>query len=188
MKKLTFLALLTLASNSAFAAAETYTIDSMHTYPRFSYSHLGFSTQLSRFNKTSGTIVLDREAKTASVTVTIDTLSVDTGNALFNEHIQGADFFDTAQYPTAQFISNKVNFASDKITSIEGTLTLKGISKPVSLTVTSFQCMPHPMLKKDACGANATTVIKRSDFNMAKYVPQVGDEVTISIAVEAIKE
>lgn len=188
MKRTLFLTLTTFMSVSAFAASETYVIDNSHTYPRFSYSHFGFSTQLSRFDKTSGSITIDRATKTGSVNVVIDTPSVDTGHAVFNEHIQGADFLDTAKYPTATFISDKVNFAGDKVASVEGVLTLKGISKPVTLTVTSFQCMPHPMLKKDACGANATATVKRTDFNMGKYAPHVGDDVTLSIAVEAVKE
>ncbi|MEQ1528869.1 MAG: YceI family protein [Methylococcales bacterium] len=188
MKRMTFLLLAAAISSPVFAASETYVIDGTHTYPRFSYSHFGFSTQLSRFDKTSGTIVIDREAKLGSVNVTIDTTSVDTGYALFNEHIQGVDFLDTAKYPSASFTSSKVNFDGDKVSSVDGTLTLKGISKPVTLNVTSFQCMPHPMLKKDACGANATAVIKRTDFNMGKYAPNVGDDVTLSIAVEAAKK
>ncbi len=188
MKRITFLLLTAAISTSAFAAPETYVIDNTHTYPRFSYSHFGFSTQLSRFDKTSGNITIDREAKTGSVNVTIDTKSVNTGFPLFNEHIQGSDFLDTAKYPTATFTSNNVNFDGDKIASIDGTLTLKGISKPVTLSVTSFQCMPHPLLKIDACGADATTVVKRTDFNMGKYAPNVGDDVTITLSVEAVKE
>jgi polyisoprenoid-binding protein YceI len=188
MKHMTFFTLAFAISTTALAAPETYIIDGTHTYPRFSYSHLGYSTQLSRFDKTSGNIVIDNEAKTGSVNVTIDTPSVDTGYNLFNEHIQGADFLDTAKYPNATYTSSKVNFDGDKVSSVEGTLTLKGISKPVTLTVTSFQCMPHPMLKKDACGANATAVIKRTDFNMGKYAPQVGDDVTLTISVEAVKK
>lgn len=188
MKSSTLLLLAALFSTSVLAAPETFVIDDTHTLPRFSYSHFSYSTQLSRFDKTTGKIVLDRQAKTGSVGVTVDTRSVNTGSGLFNEHIQGADFLDTAHYPTMTFSSNKLNFEGDKLVSIEGTLTLKGISKPVTLTVTSFQCMPHPMLKKDACGANATTVIKRTDFNMGKYAPNVGDEVTVTIPVEAIKE
>jgi len=188
MKHLKVLLLSCALAGPAFAAPETYQIDSNHTYPRFSYSHFGFSTQLSRFDKTTGTIVLDREAKTGEVNVSIATNSVDTGSAIFNEHIQGEDFFNTAKYPTATFVSSKVNFEGDQIGSVEGLLTLKGISKPVTLTLTSFQCMPHPMLKKDACGANATAVVKRSEFNMGKYAPHVGDDVTITLAVEAVKE
>ncbi len=188
MKPSTLLPLAALFSTSVLAAPETFVIDGTHTLPRFSYSHFGYSTQLSRFDKTTGKITLDRQAKTGLVDVTVDTTSVNTGSALFNEHIQGADFLDTAHYPAMTFNSNKLNFEGDKLVSIEGTLSLKGISKPVTLTVTSFQCMPHPMLKKDACGANATTTIKRTDFNMGKYAPNVGDEVTVTIPVEATKE
>jgi len=188
MKHIIFLTLASAISTTAIAAPETYIIDGTHTYPRFSYSHFGFSTQLSRFDKTTGNIVLDREAKVGSVSVIIDTTSVDTGYSLFNEHIQGADFLDTAKYPTANFTSNKINFEGDKMVSVDGTLTLKGISKPVTLTVTSFQCMLHPMLNKDACGANATAVVKRTDFNMGKYAPNVGDDVTLTISVEAVKK
>jgi polyisoprenoid-binding protein YceI len=192
MKRLTLLAIAATFSSAALSAAlaapETYVIDGKHTLPRFSYNHHGYSTQLSRFDKATGKITLDRAAKTGTVDIKIDTTSVSTGSALFNEHIQGEDFLDTAKYPTATFTSNKVKFDGDKISSIDGTLTLKGISKPVTLTVTSFLCKPHPMVKKDACGADATTIVKRSDFNMGKYVPYVGDEVTITIPVEAIKE
>lgn len=173
---------------SAFAAPETYVIDGAHTFPRFSYSHLGFSTQLSRFNKTTGKIVFDRDAKTGSVDIVIDTKSVDTGFPLFNGHIQGTDFLDTATYPTATFKSTGVRFDGDAPAAIEGNLTIKGVTRPVTLTVTSFKAVPHPMLKKDALGANATTKISRTQFNAGKYAPTVGDEVTIDIAVEAIKE
>ncbi len=182
------LALATAISAPAFAAPETYVIDSTHTFPRFSYSHFGLSKQLSRFDKTSGTIVLDKEAKTGSVDIVIDTKSVDTGFEVFNGHIQGADFLDTATYPTATFKSTKVVFKGDAPTEVQGNLTIKGVTKPVTLTVTSFVAMPHPMLQKDAIGANATTVIKRTDFNAGKYAPNVGDDVTIDIAVEAIKQ
>jgi polyisoprenoid-binding protein YceI len=188
MKKVLVALSLITAVNAAFAAPEIYILDTNHSKPRFSYNHFGYSTQLSRFDKATGKIILDKEAKTGTVNVTIDTTSVNTGYALFNEHIQGADFFDTATYPTAKFVSNVVNFDGDKVTSVDGILTIKGISKPVRLTVTSFMCMPHPMAKKDACGANATVVVKRSDFNMGKHVPYVSDEVTIDIPVEAIKE
>jgi polyisoprenoid-binding protein YceI len=188
MKRITLLSLIAAFSTTALAAPETYIIDGPHTLPRFSYSHFGYSTQLSRFDKTSGKIVLDRQAKTGSVEVTIDTTSVNTGYPLFNEHIQGEDFLHTAKYPKATFISNKLIFEGENLVAVDGTLALKGISKPVTLTVTSFQCMPHPMLKKDACGANATTVVKRTDFNMGKYAPHVGDDVTLTIPVEAVKE
>ncbi len=188
MKQFTLLAIAATFSTAALAAPETFVIDGTHTLPRFSYDHHGYSTQLSRFDKTSGKITIDRAAKTGAVDITIDTTSVNTGYPLFNEHIQGEDFLYTAKYPKATFTSNTFKFDGDKITSIDGTLTLKGISKPVTLTVTSTLCKPHPMVKKEACGANATTVVKRSDFNMAKYVPSVRDEVTSPIPVEAITE
>ena len=172
----------------ALAAPETFVVDGTHTFPRFSYNHLGYSVQLSRFDKTSGKVVFDKTAKTGSVDIVIDTTSVSTGAATFNEHIQGEDFLDSAKYPTATFKSTKVIFEGDKPARIEGNLTLKGVTKPVTLTVTSFHTMPHPMVKKDAIGANATTKVKRTDFNMGKNVPYVGDEVTIDIAIEAIKE
>lgn len=143
---------------------------------------------MSRFNRTTGSITIDRAARTGSVDITIDTKSVDTGLALFDEHIQAEDFLDTARYPTAVFRSPKVIFDGDKPVAVDGTLTLKGVSRPVTLKLTSFHAMLHPMMKKDAIGANATVTVKRTDFNMGKYAPHVGDDVTIDIAVEAIRE
>jgi len=188
MKKHVVFAVAASLSAAAFAAPETYIIEPTHTMPRFEYSHHGYSTQLSRFDKASGKITLDRSTMTGSVDVTIDAKSVNTGYPLFNEHIQGEDFLDTAKYPTITFKSSNLKFDGDKLVAVEGELTIKGVTKPVKLAVTSFQCMPHPMRKKDACGANATTKIKRSEFNAGKYAPNVGDEVTLNIPVEAIKE
>ncbi len=188
MNKLALLAIAGAFAIPAHAAPETYVIDGTHTFPRFAYEHFGYSTQLSRFDKTSGKIVIDRAARTGSVDVLIDAKSVDTGFAVFNEHIQGEDFLDTAKYPTATYKSTALKFEGDKLVAVDGKLTLKGVTKPVTLTVTSFKCMPHPMLNKDACGANATATLKRSDFGAGKYAPYVGDEVTLTIAVEAIKE
>lgn len=188
MKKLTAFAIASLLSSVAYAAPETYKIEPTHSMPRFEYSHFGYSMQLSRFDKIAGTIVLDRAKHKGSVDVTIDATSVNTGYALFNEHIQGEDLFDTAKYPVITFKSDKVKFDGDKVVSVEGELTVKGVSKPVTLTVNSFLCMPHPMVKKDACGVTATTQVKRSEFNMGKHVPYVSDEVTLTLPVEAIKQ
>ncbi len=188
MSQLVSALIFAVTASAAFAAPETYVLDGSHTFPRFSYSHLGFSTQLSRFNTTTGKVVFDKVAKTGSVEVEIDAKSVDTGSALFNQHIQGEDFLDTAKYPKAIFKSTNVVFEGEKPVKIEGNLTIKGVTKPVTLTVTSFQAMPHPMQKKDAIGANAYTTIKRSEFNAGKYAPNVGDEVRIDIAIEAIKQ
>ncbi|ADL55510.1 YceI family protein [Gallionella capsiferriformans] len=187
MKKIIALTLTSLLSSTAYAAPETYVIDSSHSMPRFEYSHFGYSLQLSRFDTITGKITIDRAEKSGSVDVTIDAKSVNTGSTLFNSHIQGEDFFDTAKYPAITFKSSKVKFDGDKVAAVEGDLTVKGITKPVTLTVNSFLCMPHPMVKKEACGVTATTQVKRSDFNMGKYAPYVGDEVTLTIPVESVK-
>ncbi|MBI2308852.1 MAG: YceI family protein [Rhodocyclales bacterium] len=187
-KTLATLALATLVAAPAFANTETYSVDGTHTFPRFEYNHLGYSTQVQRFTKTSGTITWDRTAKTGAVDITIDATSVDTGYALFNQHIQGEDYFDTAKHPTISFKSTAVKFDGDKPATIDGNLTIKGVTRPVTLTVTSFQSMPHPMLKKPAIGANAVAKIKRSEFNAGKNAPYVSDEVTLYIPVEAIQK
>ena len=180
------LALATLAVGSVLATPVSYTVDSTHTFPRFSYSHFGYSTQISSFGKTTGTVVFDAQAKTGAVDIVIDTTTVNTGFADFNGHIQGEDFLDTAKFPKATFKSTKVVFEGDKPASIEGQLTIKGVTKPVTLTVTSFQAMPHPMMKVPAMGANAFVTIKRSEYNAGKYAPYVGDDVRIDIAIEAM--
>lgn len=175
-------------SAPVFSAPVSYVLDSTHTFPRFVYTHMGLSTQVNRFHNTTGTIEYDKEAQTAKIDITIDMTSVETGSKEFNGHIQGADFFDTANHPTASFTSTKVIFEGDKPTAVEGELTIKNITKPVTLTLTHFQNIPHPMLKKDAIGADAWTKIKRSDFNAGKFAPAVSDDVTIELSLEAIAQ
>jgi polyisoprenoid-binding protein YceI len=172
-------------ATAALAAPTTYSSEPNHTFVRFSYNHMGFSTQESRFNSTSGTVTYDPAAKTASIDMVINTKSVDTGSDLFNGHIQGPDYLDTAEFSTATFKSTSVKFNGDTPVSIEGNLTVKGVTKPVTLKVTSFKHGTN-MMKKDAIGADATATIKRSDFNMSKAVPMVGDDVTLEIAIEAM--
>ena len=169
------------------AAPETYTTEANHTFAEFSYNHLGLSNQTSRFNTVSGTITIDPTAKTGKADITIDTKSVDTSSSAFNSHIQAEDYLSTTQFPTATFKSDKFTFSGDKLTGMQGILTLKGVSKPVTLDVTNFDCKKHPMFGVDFCGANAITKVKRSEFNMGKNVPAVGDDVTIKIAIEAKK-
>lgn len=187
MKKTLFALLFATTATAAMAAPETYSIDPTHTAPHFEYNHMGYSVQSHRFDNTTGTIVIDRAAKTGSVDVTIDAKSVNTGFPVFNGHLQGEDFFDTAKYPTITFKSTQVKFDGDTPVAVDGVLTMKGISKPVTLTVTGYHAAPNPMMKKDEIGANATAKIKRTDFNMGKFVPYVSDEVTLSINVEALK-
>jgi len=188
MKRLALLTALLAVAATVQAAPETFIIDNSHTYPRFTYTHLGFSRQTQQFDKTSGKVVLDFADKTGSVDVTIDATSVHTGTALFNEHIQGEDYFYTAKYPTITFKSSKMSFNGDEPVSLAGNLTIKGVTQPVMLAITHFKCMPHPMLKVQACGANATATVKRSDFNMGKGVPFVGDEMSLTLVIEATKE
>jgi polyisoprenoid-binding protein YceI len=188
MKHLALLSALAAFAATAQAAPVTYVIDNSHTYPHFTYNHLGFSNQTHKFDKTRGKVVLDRAGKAGSVAVIIDATSVNTGHAVFNEHIQAADFFDTANHPTITFMADKMAFRDDQPVSLVGDLTIKGVTKPVTLAITHFKCQPHPMLKVEACGANATTQIKRSEFNMGKNVPFVSDEVTLTLAIEAVKE
>lgn len=188
MKRLALVAVLAAFAATAQAAPEAFVIDNSHTYPHFTYNHLGFSNQTHKFDKTSGKVVLDRAAKAGSAIVTIDAASVNTGHAVFNEHLQAADFFDTAKYPTITFKSDKMAFRGDQPVSLVGDLTIKGVTKQVTLDITHFKCQPHPMLKVEACGANATTQVKRSEFNMGKNVPFVSDEVTLTLAIEAVRE
>ena len=188
MKRFAILALTVSVALPAFAAPETYVVEGTHTFPSFSYTHLGFSTQQSRFDKTTGKITIDRAAKTGSLDVSIDTKSVNTGVEVFNGHLKGEDYFNVEKFPVITFKSSNFKFDGDKPATINGDLTIKGVTKPVTLALTSFNCAPHPFTKKEVCGANATTRIKRSEFNAGKNAPAVSDEVTLNIAVEAIKE
>lgn len=186
-KSLIAFAIASTLSASAFAA-DNYTIDARHTFPSFEISHLGFSIQRGRFNKTSGAIVLDTADQSGSIDINIDAASIDTGLAELEKHMQGEDFFDTAKYPAITFKSKSLRFDGDRLTGADGDFTLLGVTKPVRLKVDQFKCGRHPMTKVAMCGANATTVIKRSEFGMTKYVPAVGDEVKITIQVEAFRE
>lgn len=176
------------AAQVATAAPTTYAIDGKHTFAYFSYNHLGLTYQTHGFKKVSGTVILDPENGTGQVDVVIDAKSLDTGYDDFNSHMQGADFFDTAKHPSITFKSTKVTYVGTAIQTIEGNLTIKGVTKPVGFVVSNYVCKPHPMLKKEACGANALAQIQRSAFNMGKYAPGVSDDVTLNIMVEAIKQ
>jgi polyisoprenoid-binding protein YceI len=175
-------------AGTVFAAPTTYTTDANHTFAQFEYNHLGFSNQTSRFNTVNGTVTIDPAAKKGSADITIDTKSIDTGSTIFNSHIQGEDFLSTTQFPTASFQSSDMIFKGDKPVALKGVLTLKGVSKPVTLKITNFDCKKHPMTGVEYCGANAETKVKRTEFNMGKYAPNVGDDVTIMIAIEAAKK
>jgi len=170
------------------AAADSFTIDSRHTFPSFEISHIGFSTQRGRFDRTSGKIQLDPKAKTGDIEVTIEADSIDTGLAELEAKLKEAEFFNTSQYPAITFKSDKLEFVGDTPSAAEGTLTLLGVSKPLLLKIDHFHCGFHPVYKREVCGADASGQIKRSDFGMKAFLPVVGDEVKILIQVEAFKD
>jgi len=169
-------------------AADTYVIDARHTFPAFEIVHFGYSTQRGRFNKTSGKIVLDRTAKTGSVDILIDAASVSTGLPKLEEHLRDESFLDAEKNPNITFKSKSLQFKGDTLVSVPGELTIRGITKPATLTVNTFHCAPHPMSKKEVCGADAVVTIKRSDYGITFALPGLADDVKLLIGVEAIKE
>jgi polyisoprenoid-binding protein YceI len=181
---------------SASAAPESYTIDPFHTFVQFEVDHLGGVSRIrERFDKSAGKFTLDHPAKTGSLDVTVQTASVSTGDSdkgsrprARDEHLRSPDFFNVAEFPTMALKSTKVVFKGDNPGSIEGNVTLLGVSKPVTLNIERWKCMPHPQSKKDMCGGNATGSVKRSDFGMKFAIPGVGDELALWIEVEGYKD
>jgi len=170
------------------AHADSFRIDERHTFPGFEISHLGFSTQRGRFDKTSGSVTLDADRKTGSVQVTIDAASIDTGLSELEDKLRSSDFFNTAQYPTITYQADSVEFLGDKPYRIPGQLTLLGITRPLTLSIDHYQCGFHPLYLKTVCGVDASGTLKRSDFGMNAFLPLVGDEVRIVIQVEGFKQ
>jgi polyisoprenoid-binding protein YceI len=169
---------------AALAAPMTYNIDPRHTYPSFEADHFGgMSVWRGKFTKTSGSVVLDREAKTGTVDVSIDTASVDTGAADLNEHLRKPDFFDVEKYPAATYKGKLVNFKDGAPTEVQGELTLRGVTKPVTLKVNSFKCMMHPMMKKEFCGADVSGTIDREQFAMV-WGKQFGFKMDTRLAIQ----
>jgi polyisoprenoid-binding protein YceI len=172
---------------SAFAA-DSYTVDPLHTFPRFRINHLGFSTMQGRFDKTTGKVALDRAAKTGSVELAIETASVSTGFVKRDDHLKSPDFFNAAEFPTITYKSTAIHFKGDTPSSVEGNLTISGVTKPVTFTIDAFNCGANPMNKKEECGADASADIKRSDFGVKYGVPNIGDDVKLVLEIEAIKD
>jgi polyisoprenoid-binding protein YceI len=186
--KSTLALLCLLAAGTTSASAQTYTIDPSHTYPSFEADHMGISVWRGKFDKNSGTVVLDRAAKTGTVDITIDTASVDFGHAKMNEHARGKDMFNVEQFPTATFKGKSIKFNGDTPVAVDGEFTLLGVTKPLTLTINKFKCVPHPMLKREVCGADASAQFNRADFGMT-YGMSYGFSpiVKLAIQVEAIK-
>ncbi|ABE45068.1 YceI family protein [Polaromonas sp. JS666] len=188
MKKLVVALLGNLFLASAFAVVDVYERDPDHTFAWFEFNHLGYSTQRDRFDKVDATITLDLDNQVGSVEVSIDVQSVSTGSLLFDQVLRSDMFFDAEQFPVITFKSSRLSFGKlDDVTAVEGNLTVKGITRPVTLTVTHFKCMMHPMLRKPACGLNATGKVKRSEFNLGRFVPLIRDEITLHVVMEALK-
>lgn len=192
MKRTFVIAAAVLVTGSAVAAPAKYTIDSNHTYPSLEADHFGgLSTWRGKFNKTSGSIVLDSAAGSGTVDVTVDTTSIDMGHDKLNDHVKSdAAMLDVKQYPTATYTGKLAKFVDGAPTEVDGTLTLHGVTKPVTLQIDHFGCRPHPMQKgKEVCGANATGTINRADFGV-DWGKNYGFKMDtkLAIQVEAIKE
>jgi len=189
LKKCLLVAAIAGAALPAIAAPDNYTIDPTHTYPSIEFSHMGISVWRGKFNKTSGKISLDRAAKSGTVEVTIDISSINFGLAAMDEKARSDDFFDTAKFPTATF-KGKLKFAGDKPKSVDGQITIRGITRPATLNINLFNCMPHPMLKNEVCGADAEGELNWSEYGMKMSQYGQGDagKVRLRIQVEAIKD
>ena len=175
-----------LASATVLAAPVTYILDPHHTYPSFAADHMGgLSVWRGKFTDTSGKVVYDKEAKSGSIDITVNMNSVDFGMAKMDEHAKSADIFDVAKYPTATYTGKFTKFNGAAPTEAQGTLTLHGVTKPLTLTINSFLCKPNPMTKKEVCGADASATFNRSDFGV-NYGDAYGFKmgVTLQIQVE----
>ena len=170
------------------AAPATYKIDPTHTFVTFEAKHFGTSTNRGRFDKKSGTITLDKAAKTGKAEVTIETGSINTGTGPFDGHLKGKDFFNAEAFPSATFVSDQFKFDGDKVTEVVGKLTFLGKTQPVTLKATSFNCYDNPMLKREVCGGDFETTIKRSEFGSSYGLPGIPDEIKLDIQIEAVKQ
>ena len=180
---------------AAQAQAESYKVDSLHSFPHFGVEHFGVTTMWGRFDKMSGSFTIDRAAKKASVELTIETASVTTGDndkgsrpRSRDEHLRQADFFNTAEFPRMTYKSTNVKFNGDAPSEIEGQLTLLGVTKPVTIKIDKWVCREHPMNKRAMCGGDASGSFKRTDFGMKYGVPALSDEVKLKIGFEAYKD
>lgn len=188
--RLAGLALTTTLAFSAWAAPVTYVMAPTHTYPSFEADHMGgVSVWRGKFNKSSGQVVLDKAAQTGSVEVTVDMNSIDYGLDIMNDKARSAELFDTAKYPTAVFKGQLAQWVDGKPTTVPGTLTLRGITRPLTLHVKSFKCIAHPMLKRELCGADALATLQRDEFGIdAGKDWGFGMSVTLRIQVEAVAQ
>ena len=173
------------ASLGAMAAENTYQLDPTHTYPSFEADHFGgISIWRGKFNKSSGTVTIDREAKTGTLETTIDMTSVDIGHDKLDEELKSPQFFDVNKFPTAVFKGTSMKFKGDVPVEVIGTLAMHGVTKPVNLTIQSFKCFQNPMLKREVCGAESTATFNRADFGI-DYGKTYGFKMQIVLHIQA---
>jgi polyisoprenoid-binding protein YceI len=183
----------TLCSSVNFAYAQApnkYRIVASHTFVHFDYSHWGLSTQSGRFDKTSGVIELDRQAKTGSLEIEISAASMNTGTPKFDELLRSADYFNATDYPVIRLTSSIFNFdeTTNQLISIEAELSVKDVRIPIKLEIQHFHCRFVPIYLNTVCGANGSAKMKRSEVGLGRYTSFVSDEVSLRFSVEALKE
>jgi polyisoprenoid-binding protein YceI len=172
------------------AGATTYAIDTSHTYLGFEIDHLGFSTTYGRFTDVSGTITFNEgNPEASSVEVQIVPASLYTGHEERDKHVRGEDFLNVEAFPEMSFKSTAIERTGEKTGKITGDLTLHGVTKPVTLDATFRKMGDYPMQEGvQAIGFDATGSLKRSDFGIETFLPAVGDEVTLTISLEAMQK
>ena len=177
-------AMLALAAGSVLAEPVTYPIDPAHTYPSFEADHFGgMSVWRGKFDKTSGTIVLDKQKGTGTVDITVDTSSIDFGMPKLNEHARSAEMFDVEKYPTATYKGTLAGFKNGAPTEVDGQFTLHGVTHPLKLTINQFKCMTYPMDKKEHCGADASASFNRADYGI-KFGDTYGFKMDVKLAIQ----
>lgn len=173
---------------TARAAPEDFVIDSGHAFPTFEVKHLGIATQRGRFNHTSGTVRLDRDAGIASVDILIDATSIDTGNDLLDDMLRGTGYFDVLNFPQIRYTARNVALIEGTPSVVDGELTLLGVTRPVRLAVSNYKCTRLPVLVILRCGVDMVTSFRRSEFGMSAMLGFVSDEVNVLIQAEAVRQ
>jgi polyisoprenoid-binding protein YceI len=184
MNRLVLASVAALATASAFAAPVTYVLDPRHTYPSFEADHMGgLSIWRGKFTDTTGKVVYDKEAKSGAIDITVKINSIAFGLAKLDEHAKSPEIFDAAKYPTATYSGKFTKFNGAAPTEAQGTLTLHGVTKPVTLTINSFMCKPNPVTKKEICGADASASLERSEFGV-NYGDSVGFKMWVKLQIQ----
>ena len=181
------LASLALACGAASAAPAQYDVDPDHTFPSFEADHMGVSVWRGKMNRSSGKVTLDKAAGTGNVDIAIDLASIDFGQDKLNEWATGAEFFDVAKNPRATY-RGKLMYSGGQPTRVDGELTLHGVTRPVALKINAFKCIPHPIFKRELCGADAIGTFNRDEFGLdAGKAYGFRMDVTLRIQVEALE-